>query len=315
MVAPRPAADPVRLCYIAGAGRSGSTILNILLGNHPEAVNVGELRQLARVIHNRELCSCGVEVARCPWWSRVQAGWSRGAVAEPLDALFALQQRFERIRSALRGGRKVDAETFAEYSLLTRSLLEEIRREAGGRIIVDSSKTPARAMALARVEGIDLRVIHLVRDPRGYAWSLAKSFARDQQTGLEKEVPSRGAVGAAVSWIFANLQASRLVGQLGSRRALTVRYEDLVEFPGRTLEQIGSLLDSKFTSLVQALKMSGEAGLELKVGHTLAGNRLRMRSNLKLRPDLEWRQRMLPRDRWRISMLAGWLMKKYDYEP
>ncbi len=306
----------MRVCYIAGAGRSGSTILNILLGNHPAAVNVGELRQLPRVIRNEELCSCGLSVASCPWWSQVIASWSvatrlEGAGSDPLDALAAAQLRFERIRSAVRGGWKTDSAPFVEYSSLTRCLLETIHRAAGGRIVVDSSKTPARALALARVEGIELRVIHLVRDPRGYAWSLAKSFARDLDAGLEKEFPSRGAVGAAVTWIIANLLSSRLVEKLGSRRALTVRYEDLVESPHEVLEPIGTLLGEDFSALANS---AAGSGLALKVGHTLAGNRLRMRSNLQLRPDLEWRARMSTRDRRLVSTLAGWLMKKYHYE-
>ena len=33
----------VTLCYIAGFGRSGSTVLDVLLGNHPEVLSLGEV--------------------------------------------------------------------------------------------------------------------------------------------------------------------------------------------------------------------------------------------------------------------------------
>ena len=44
--APAGSPDPVRVLYVAGAGRSGSTVLANLLGEVPGFVSVGEVRFL-----------------------------------------------------------------------------------------------------------------------------------------------------------------------------------------------------------------------------------------------------------------------------
>ncbi len=86
---------PVKVLYITGAGRSGSTILDIVLGNHPDIESTGELSNLVRngwiggeslkgIERKRvrvPICTCGrrtdipdVEDAAeaCPFWSSVR---------------------------------------------------------------------------------------------------------------------------------------------------------------------------------------------------------------------------------------------------
>ena len=63
---PVPVADPV-VIYIAGSGRSGSTMLERALGEMPGFVNVGELIDLFRhVARQGERCGCGELVRRLP---------------------------------------------------------------------------------------------------------------------------------------------------------------------------------------------------------------------------------------------------------
>ena len=50
------------LLYIVSATRSGSTLLDLLLGNHGEATSVGELRRLQEHLSNGDRCTCGVSV-------------------------------------------------------------------------------------------------------------------------------------------------------------------------------------------------------------------------------------------------------------
>jgi hypothetical protein len=50
---------PMKVVYIAGAGRSGSTILNADLGMHEEIVAVGELRYLASLEDRNAGGACG----------------------------------------------------------------------------------------------------------------------------------------------------------------------------------------------------------------------------------------------------------------
>src|SRR6185312_11260354 len=61
-----------RILSIAGAGRSGSTLLAMLLGGLPGCTAVGELRHIWErgVIANR-LCGCGEPFHECPFWTAV----------------------------------------------------------------------------------------------------------------------------------------------------------------------------------------------------------------------------------------------------
>src|SRR5579859_7845615 len=71
--------------YIAGSGRSGSTIMERVLGEMPGFVNVGELIDLARRARDEERCGCGMAFSDCPFWmgvgERAFGGWDAGSVA------------------------------------------------------------------------------------------------------------------------------------------------------------------------------------------------------------------------------------------
>ena len=81
----------VKLLYIIGDGRSGSTLLNIALGNHPDAVAAGELCNVQRYLWRQDnWCSCGTPVHECSFWGAVST--MLGDARPDLD----LQTRLER---------------------------------------------------------------------------------------------------------------------------------------------------------------------------------------------------------------------------
>ncbi|HEX6984894.1 MAG TPA: hypothetical protein VF170_05935, partial [Planctomycetaceae bacterium] len=59
------------MLYVAGWGRSGSTLLSYILADLPGFVAVGELRYLWSAISNGELCGCGEPVTACPFWKDI----------------------------------------------------------------------------------------------------------------------------------------------------------------------------------------------------------------------------------------------------
>src|ERR671929_1328639 len=65
-------ADVPTVVYLGGFGRSGSTLVERVLGAAPGWVNVGELVDLARsVAPADERCGCGLPFSRCEVWRRV----------------------------------------------------------------------------------------------------------------------------------------------------------------------------------------------------------------------------------------------------
>src|ERR1700761_6524306 len=83
----------VTVVYLGGFGRSGSTLVERVLGAAAGWTNVGELVDLARsVAPADELCGCGLRFSRCPVWvevgRRAFGGWS----PEVLDELVRLHR-------------------------------------------------------------------------------------------------------------------------------------------------------------------------------------------------------------------------------
>src|SRR5215472_6776033 len=64
---------PLRIIYIGGFGRSGSTLLGRRLGEAGNAVPVGELFYVWRVcVINNLRCGCGPPFDQCDFWLSVQ---------------------------------------------------------------------------------------------------------------------------------------------------------------------------------------------------------------------------------------------------
>lgn len=295
----------MRVIYIAGYGHSGSTLLNILLGQLPEVMGAGELFRLAGAAWPRqEFCSCGRSLPDCEVWRTIVDRWSEHAGDGAVARYHGLQRACERWllparRSAL----------WQDYVGHTLGLLTAIQEVTGRTLIVDSSKVPGRARALARIPGIDLRLVHLVRDGRAVVWSMRRRLERDPRAGVQALKRERSVLRTALMWTGTNLIVEHASQALGGGRAIRITYEELMGDPGATLGRLGPLLEADLAPIAARLA----AGEPLAAGHVMAGNRLRMHGTLQLRPDHEW-QRQLPADQQRlVERLCRPILHRYGY--
>lgn len=305
---------PVRVLYIMGSGRSGSTVLDIALGNHSKIDSYGELINMTgSVMLKNENCACGEKGSDCPFWNKVCELWKQKTGINDLAEYASLQSIFEHYsaRNWVRLLREKGnpSTMFKIYSKYTLCLFESIREVSGKQIIVDSSKNPLRAYALSQVPGIDLRIVHLVRDGRGVAWSLKKSYKKNIESGLQKDITSRSILRTAAFWIFINLLSNWVRKKLHPEFSIRVRYEDFIKFPDQVLEEIGDLIDCDLSEVADVINNKRQ----LTIGHTIAGNRLRMLKTLNLRLDEEWRDSMSPSDKWMFWTVTSCVMGQYQY--
>jgi hypothetical protein len=299
----------LRVVYIAGYGRSGTTVLNTALGQHPAAMGAGEITALARhVWTNNEYCACGQPIRDCSFWSAVVQRWAGGQGLSFLEEYSALQRKFESIGGPVRMLARA-REAFNMYAEHTVRLFDAISFVSSSDVIVDSSKLTSRALALALIPKIDLRVIHMVRDGRAVAWSLLQTYKRDIQSGIQKDITSKSVVRSAARWSFANMTAEALAWQLGPERFLRVRYEDFTAEPASTLKEIGRLLNLDFNQI----GADTQQGLPIRPGHQIAGNRLRMKRSFSVVKDDSWQAHMPADQKARFERLCGWLLRRYGY--
>lgn len=304
--------DAPSVIYVVGYGRSGSTILNIMLGQHPDIFAAGELRNLTtRAWQSNEYCSCQNNVQSCPFWIEVMDSWLGEIGKDGLEE-YARLQRQEETFSGLPelqfkfGAASSEIET---YLAMTDALLKSVKTVSGKPVIADSSKLPGRARAYFGHAHQQSRIVHLIRDGRGVAWSLRKAYNKDVRQGIERKMAGKSVLRTGLMWMATNLAAERVCRRTGNGREIRLRYEDLVTQPEASLEQIGVGLGLDFSGVIEKIAH----GEELDPGHTVAGNRLRMATQITLKPDTDWKQSLSPQDRKSFQLLCGWLQKRYGY--
>jgi hypothetical protein len=303
---------PITVVYIAGAGRSGSTLLGNALGSIGSAFSTGELHMIWAALMNGSGCACGERVERCPVWSGVLERLARSR-AEPIDppALRTLQREESRVVQTGRVLRQLDRGDprpgLTRYLDLLADLYRAIAETVGTRVIVNSSKNSADAALLERVRGVDGRVIHLVRDPR----AVAHSHARVRPTNDPYRVTTmhrEGAIESAARWVAVNHFARR-VGTRADARYTVVRYEDFVAAPRATLERLAS-----FGGLDADVPLTSDGKLVLRSGHAVWGNRNRFASGgIALRADDAWRTEASRRTVWVSTAVAAPWLRRYGY--
>jgi Sulfotransferase family len=300
--------------YVGGTPRSGSTLVDRVLSRESGRVSTGEIVHLwRRGVAADELCGCGAAFLECPFWSEVGqrafGGWDR---LDP-DEVLRLQSKVDRNRyiplmmfSGLFPAYRRRASRYAD--LLSRLYLA-IADVAGCDTVVDSSKHASTAFFLRRVPGIDLRVVHLVRDSRGVAYSTAKRVRRPEVHASDAFMPTASAAGTAAQWAVFHLlfEGLRAVGTPVTR----IRYERFVSAPRASLAGIRRLTGE---GIAVDDVITGERSVELPVDHTVSGNPMRFsRGPLTMRVDSEWRERMPGRDRRRAAAVSWPLLLAYGY--
>ncbi len=295
----------MKVIYIVGYGRSGSTIMDIALGQHPDVFAAGEMSAISRhVWTNNEYCACGQTARACSFWGPVVNEWIDQGVNM---ANFAKSQsRFERGLSLgrLKGG--YHYEMFVDHSV---DLIERVAHRSGGLTVLDSSKLPGRGFVLAGIKNLDLRVIHLVRDARAVAHSLTKAMEVDPSKGLQKRLRRRFPLRTALRWNFVNWRAEQLSRLLGPEKFVRIKYEALVEKPRETLAKVGSVVGMDFTDLAEKI----DSGQAILPGHQIAGSRIRMSKTLKLEADMNWIEQMPAGEQKLVQAAASSRLRKYGY--
>jgi hypothetical protein len=300
--------------YIGGLGRSGSTLLDLMLGEVPGLFPVGELRFVwERGLIANELCGCGAQFRECPFWTAVGieafGGWD---VIDP-DELVDLERTVDRHRFLpyilFPFVRSTFARRLHRYSSILASLYRAIGRVSGAGVVVDSTKDPPYAFLLRKVPGLHLCVVHLVRDSRGVAYSWTKRIKKPEARA-DAYMNTYRPLHIAARWLLYNL-LFHLLGRLGTPR-LAVRYEDFVHEPREELANILAHVGVDAHEDVFSFLAGDQVGLH--VHHTVAGNPLRFRrGDLVLRVDDEWMTRLGRTDRWAVSLVTWPLLALYGY--
>ena len=320
-VTPEPDTQ-VKVLSIVGAGRSGTTVLASILGEIEGFTSAGELRWLwERGVVEGRPCACGAVPRSCPVWSpvlaRVQA---EVGTAMTIEEIVAAQHQLARWRQLPRLLRSVDGgDTDEDSAAPSWPALQLVRRAigaaftaladvTGARVVVDTSKRPIDTAVLAGVPGVDLYVLHLLRDPRAvvHSWRRAKTYTVAGQTGT---MGTRGLPATVRRWTTNSLTAEALRRRLPESRWLSMRYEDFAAHPRRAVETIMGLLQEPGEP-----PFLDDHTVALGPNHIVMGNPSRFTTGpVAIRSDQEWRQAMPGRERLLVAAMTAPLALRYGY--
>ncbi len=313
-----------RVLFTGGLGRSGSTLVEKLLNELPNTFSVGETVHLwERGVRDRERCGCGEAFDACPHWQAVGVEAFGSWDAIDVDRLIDLRwkedrsRRLPQILRAVRSGDISDAQ--AEYlDAMVAVLLgsAEVAARAAGVprdeiVVLDSSKHLSTAALLACDPRLDVRVLHLLRDPRGVAYSWMKTVERPETDG--EIMPQYSAKRTAGRWVTDNLGFDTL-GSLGVP-TLRIRYEDVLDDPEQRILEIARFAGAVPDDRSDLGFIDGRNARLSTPMHSIAGNPLRFGGDdLVLALDDAWRTKLPPSDRRTVELITFPVMGRFGYE-
>lgn len=307
--------DSVRYVCMPGSPYTGSTLLGVLLNTHPDIASIGAATGLTRRVDiDTYRCSCGRMFTSCAFWKAV-SDHAGAALDAPLDIyetgfwdthvrlsknrglngvlVRSLgDHRITEARDALVGRLNPVRQRMERARSTTYSLAAAVLEEAGKKVFVDTARDHQRPKYLAGHPNLDLRAIHLIRDPRGNVASIMG------HTGVN-------VTKAARQWRHYNVEADRVRRYLPPDRWMRVKYEDLCANPQGTIDSIALFLGVDPAPLPEDLDA---------VENHIIGNSMRLRGVGEIRLDERWRESLSQSDVETITRVAGAAAREFDYE-
>lgn len=301
----------LRVVYVVSSSHSGSTLLALLADEHPRVGSVGEtavkprIRREGRSISQH--CSCGVSFERCEFWRRVfrqvsEEGvrfdancWSNDYRFENpwLDAVLTRETSLTMLRRLRRwASRHLPGyrQRVARIDRANVSFIGAVLAQTGASVFLDTTKLLTRLSHLLEVRELDVKVVQLVRDVRGFA-------ASGKRRGLSVEQAAR-------VWRSDQQAIQQMVAGLPAGRTLLMRYEDLCTQPRETLARLWAFCGVEPAEPPTIVRSSD---------HHVIGNSMRMGGTIEVRLDETWRAALDDHEERRILEIARPLSQQLGY--
>lgn len=255
-----------KLIYILGAGRSGTTLLDIVLGNQDSLCSCGELNRFPK---RNGIPPLITNENKLNFWENYRNQLQEELNVTNLREYIRVTDKFEYhsgyIASFFYRSNK-DYEKYSEYLFHFFNILSNLITTP---TIIDSSKYPGRLYNLVKL-GYDVKVIYLIREPS----MVVRSFERKNI-----EQPSKNSILAIAYYFSVNLLCHITIALLGPTvKSVKIKYEDFIQNPAGILQLISEKLDVELGDLIGKV-MNDE---NLLVGNLFDGNRIRLKNEIEI---------------------------------
>jgi len=303
-----------RLIYIISPSFSGSTLLTLLLARHPKVATIGELKATARGDIQSYMCSCGERLLECPFWLKIKGEAQAAGIDFTLeefgthfrssssfvDKIIGAQVRgpiFETVRKASITCLPNVRSTFQRIMRQNETIIDLIVKKQKSTYFIDGSKDPNRLLYFIKSGRWEVNVINVTRNGIGQANS---QRSRPHYPGTFED--------ATREWLKTMKQIQRVCQKVPADRYHSLRYEDLCNDTGNTLDRVWDFLD------LESIPCNSEnLDLKTKDQHIL-GNKMRTKDSITIKLDDRWQTQVTPAEYASFEEIAGPMNRKIGYK-
>jgi len=273
--------NKVPVIALIGSSHCGSTLMNLIFDSHSQVAGVGKLAQhQSKLSDKKGVCGCGKRLEECGFWQKAFHSVDQSKLErfskKGID--FILKRKY----------------SHTDYTETTEKVYRNILAHTGKKVIFDSSKVPDRAEVLLQNSNLDIIFLHLVRDGRGVAYSNIKR--------------GRAPFYFIKRWAVNNIKVEIIKMRNRQVKTIFILYEDFATDPEKITKYI-----------LKEVGLSFEPGmLSFKdKAHHLVGNYslLFLRKDDKIKPNVEWKEKMPIKYKILFNILFGWLNIFYKLKP
>jgi hypothetical protein len=291
--------------FVVSVGHSGSTLLDMILGSHSEALSLGEITRIQDELQRERLCTCGNAISECRFWRQVihrlrtDSRYSLDISVRMVDQsgivqkLKVLLMFFGALWSPPWLMRAFMELLNDKRMANSQRLYDTVNQIGGTRIAIDSSKNPFRAKLMYLQCPTRVKVIHLVRDGRGVMVSLMKPKVHNSLSYY------------AFYWLGHWLATRTMLCNIPASRKLLVHYEHIIADPDREIRRICHFLNIPFDESMLSFR-------EIE-HHNIHGNPMRFRKEGIYRQPRTWEGRLGEKDLRTFERIAGVLNRRLGY--
>jgi len=304
--------NKVKVINITGWGRNGSTLLGKILGEAKDSFYGGEIRNIwGRVLVENRLCGCGSPINECSLWKDILNKAFNGIENIDIKKMISLSKKYDRVRyypHIFSSNDKEFIQSKLNYYISNHEkLFEAIKDVTNAKVIIDSSKSPFYGYLLTHLQNIDLYFVHLIRDPRGIAYSRQKKVVQPDKNKVIF-MSQYDTVSNSLLWNTRNIASEQLCKKSNNKH-LIVNYKDFIQNPKESFNNIMKLINEPVTNT----PFISDTEVKLGINHSAWGNPDRFHNGIiKLKLDEEWKENLNFKDKVITTLLTFPLLKKYN---
>ncbi|MEM6338997.1 MAG: hypothetical protein AAF673_03620 [Pseudomonadota bacterium] len=291
----------VKIIYIAGYGRSGSTLIDRFISSNISATGCGELARLFFHAHQESvlgLCSCKSPYVKCPLWGPLLEKIRRHPLGGSFEELDRLTQKIETTHP-----KKLDVSLsfeFYKYKWLWQTVFSYIQKKTGNKVVLDSSKTTPRGggfrpFYLSKILDSKVLMLHLTRHPTAVLNSVSKGSNKRLED--KRESDDNKQIRLMKSW-FSWRGSNNIAYWLGRQKFIYrvgVNYEKFCESPESFKATLINTVEELWPETSQIGSSSKIYNAEIdNVDHGVGGNRMRRNKVHSIQIDNQWKKSATP---------------------